>query len=206
MAITNGYCTLAEARAHLGITDAADTTDDTVIESRVEVASRAIEQLTGRRFYRNGTDETRTYTSRETDVFECPDDIGSITTLKTDEDGDRVYETLWTTDDYDTEPYNASLDGLPFARLRVTPAGTYAFPTVRRGVQIVGKFGYAATTPQPVKAACLILLTRIFRRKDTPYGTAGPSSIGLVTLIGESDPDVQALLMPFLRGIAGSGI
>ena len=42
MAITNGYATLAELKAYLGI---ADTVDDTMLENIIESASRSIDRI-----------------------------------------------------------------------------------------------------------------------------------------------------------------
>jgi hypothetical protein len=196
--ITNGYCTLAEARAQIGITVTADTTDDTVIEARVEAISRTIDALTGRRFYRNGTDEVRYYTSDSPYVLECPDDIGSITTLKTDDDGDRTYEHTWAATDFDLMPYNASLDSKPYTWIETTPDGDYVFPSTPKGVQITGKFGYAASTPPAIKAACLLATQKLFKRKDAPFGVEAGGDLGIMTLM-KTDPDLQSLLTPFIR-------
>ena len=203
MAITNGYCTLAEARAQIGITDATDTTDDSMIEAKVEAISRAIDAATGTRFYRNSEDETRYYTATNTIVLECPDDIGSLTTVKTDSDGDRTYEHTWAATDYDKTPFNAALDGRPYTTLEVTPAGRYSWPTIARGIELVGKFGYAATTPVAIKAACLLAMQKLFKRKDAPFGVEGSGDLGIMTLM-KTDPDLQALLTPFIRNLGAA--
>jgi phage gp36-like protein len=52
VAITNGYCTLAELKASLNITDAVD---DTALEAAITSASRMIDDYTERFFYVNGT-------------------------------------------------------------------------------------------------------------------------------------------------------
>ena len=200
MAITNGYCTLAEARAQIGITEATDTTDDSMIEAKVEAISRAIDSATGTRFYRNGTDETRYYTGNDSLVFECPDDIGSVTTLTTDEDGDRTYERTWAATDYDLTPFNAVLDGKPYTALEVTPDGDYAFPTVRKGIQVLGKFGYSASTPAAIKAACLLAMQKLFKRKDAPFGVEGTGEQGIMQMM-KTDPDLVMLLSGFTRNV-----
>lgn len=198
MTITNGYCTLAEARAQIGITVTADTTDDSVIEARVEAISRTIDEVCGRRFYRNGTDEARYYTASSAYVLECPDDIGSITTLQTDSDGDRTYEDTWAATDYDLMPHNATLDGKPATWIEVTPDGGYTFPTVSKGVKITGKFGYGSTTPPAIKAACLLAVQKLYKRKDAPFGVEAGGELGIMTLM-KTDPDLDALLGPFRR-------
>ncbi len=189
MAITNGYCTLAEIKARLAITD---TTDDAILEQVVEAVSRWIDEFCRRRFWVNSVDETRYYTPEYTDLL-YTGDIVSITTLKTDEDGDRIYEKTWATTDYDLEPLNAALDGEPYTEIRTAPDGNYSFPLVAKGVQIVGQFGWPAV-PKQVKEACLLQSERIFRRKDAPFGVAGVAATGELALIPHLDVDVQELL------------
>ncbi len=198
MTISNGYTTLANLKARLKIST-TDTADDAVLEAVIEAASRAIDAHCGRHFYTTTTDETRYYTAEFADLLFLPDDVVSVTTLATDADGDRTYETTWAATDYDLEPDNAALGGEPYTRIAVTPAGRYAFPVgVRRGVKIAGKFGYASA-PKAVAEACLIQAARLFARKDAPFGAMGSPEFGQFTNIPKLDPDVAMLLRPFLR-------
>ena len=66
----------------------------------------------------------------------------SVTTLKTDLDGDRTYETTWATTDYDLLPLNAANEEKPFWEIAKAPNGVQSFPIKVRGVEIVGKWGY----------------------------------------------------------------
>ncbi len=52
MAVTNGYCTLLQLKAALGI---ADGIDDPLLEMAIESASRQIDSYTERYFYNAGT-------------------------------------------------------------------------------------------------------------------------------------------------------
>lgn len=200
MAITNGYAELSDLKGRLGITD---TTDDSIIENVIEAASRAIDRHCHRRFY--GVSETRYYTAEHGDALYLPDDLISVTTLKTDEDGDRTYEVTWATTDYDLLPYNAATDGIPYGWLETTPDGSYSFPAnIKRGVEIAGVFGYVAAStaaPDDVREACLLQATRLFKRKDTPFGLAGSPELGQgrMTTIPKLDPDVQVFLAPYRR-------
>ena len=200
MTISNGYCTLAEAKARLGIADAAD---DSVIENVVEAVSRWIDHYTGRRFF--AASDTRYYSPEWSDYLEV-DDLISVTTLKTDADGDRVYETTWATTDYELDPPNAQVEtpSRPYNAIRVTPLGRYAFPAARRAVQIVGSFGYASTTPDAINEACLLMTGRVFRRKDAPFGVVGSPDLGAVVNIRRLDPDVEMLLASFRRVVVGA--
>lgn len=191
MAITNGYATLAEAKAELRITDAAD---DTRLEDSIEAASRAIDNATGRAFY--ATTATKYYTPEFPDLL-WVDDLLSVTTLKVDEDGDRTYERTWATTDYDLEPYNRT----PYSKIRTTPNGRYAFPAdLRKSVEIAGSWGYCATGSHPddIKRACLLFAIRLFKRPDAPFGVLGGTELGFVR-VPALDPDVKAVLASYIR-------
>lgn len=209
MTISNGYITLAEARAVLYPADFTGTSANTRIEKTVEAASREIERVCHRRFY--GVPETRYYTAD--DGFELNvDDLTGTPTIATDEGGDGTYETTWNATDYSLkygDNYNASLDGKPYTQIEVSAAGTKNFPTsVKKGVRVYASFGYIASTnanncPAQVHDACLITVTRLFKRPDSPFGVAGgntqlgqpPIVIPRITL----DPDVMDLLAPLVR-------
>jgi hypothetical protein len=191
MAITNGYCTLAELRARLGITDASDLADDSILEATIEAASRAIDSFTGRQFY--ATSATRYFSAEDADCLFIPD-LLTVTTLKTDGDGDRTFETTWATTDYDLLPFNDS----PKTRIELAPNGNNTFPTHAKGVEIVGSWGYSSTTPDMINEACLIQAARLYKRKDAPFGVLGTPETG-VARIPRVDMDVMQLIEPFRR-------
>lgn len=195
MTVTNGYCTVAQLKLQAGIDDVID---DTILENAINSVSRWIDNYCWRRFFSTTADETRYYTPQGGGVV-IPDDIVSITTLKTDDDSDRVYETTWSaTADYDLEPVNAALDGWPYTKICVNPNSSKYFPKVKRGVEIVGKFGWS-TAPAEILQACLIQSARIFKRKDSPYGIAGTTQLGVLQLIPGLDSDVKAMIDQYRR-------
>lgn len=196
MTITNGYTTLAELKGRLGIAT-ADTADDTRLEGMVEAISRAIDELCGRRFYTTSSDETRYFTAEFVEVL-SPGDLVSLTTLQTDEDGDRVYERTWAATDYDLEPFNAALDGEPYTEIHTSPNGSYAFPTTRKGVKLVAKFGWS-TTPKAVAEGCLLLCEKLFRRKDAIFGVVAGGELGELKQMMRDDPEINLLLYPLRK-------
>ncbi len=200
MTVTNGYCTLAELRARLQF-QTADTADDAILESVIMGVSRWIDNYTGRRFY--AASDTRYYTAEFADEI-AVDDLLSVTSLSTDDDGDRTYETTWAATDYDLEPSNAATDSQPYTRICTSPQGRYAFPTGRKGVKLVGSFGYASSTPAAIKEACLLQCERLYKRKDAPFGVIGSAEMGQMMVIAKLDPDVQLLLSGFRRMAVGS--
>ncbi len=198
--ITNGYCTLADVKAALRITDAVD---DSLIEIAIESASRQIDGFCNRVFY--STTATRVF--QNVDTFVCnTDDIISITTLKTSDDGVN-YDTVWTTGDYQLEPLNGVSGGLVQPYTRIRAIGDFLFPIWSvtgtysnfAPVQIQGVFGWSAV-PTAVKQAALLLAMRQFKRYDSPLGVAGFGDLGAIR-VGRVDPDVEALLMPFRKSV-----
>ena len=198
MAISNGYCTLADVKSALRITDAVD---DSLIELSVEAASREIDGYCQRAFY--STTATRVFNTTNSLLCET-DDIVSVTTLKTSEDGVN-YDTTWAVSDFQLEPLNGVTAGLTQPYTRIRAIGDYLFPIWSvtgtysnfAGVQIQGVFGWSAV-PVAVKQACILLAMRQFKRYDSPLGVAGFGDIGVMR-VGRVDPDVEALLMPFKK-------
>jgi hypothetical protein len=197
MAITNGYCTLAELRGRLGLLD-ADTTDDTKLESIVEAVSRLIDNWTARHFYQTSAGTVKYFTANEHDILFIPD-ITTLTALATDETGERTYPTAWATTDYDLEPFNAAGESKPYTYITLPPQGRYTFPEgVGRGVKITGTWGWPSV-PLPIKEACLLQSARLFKRKDSIFGVVGSSELGQMMQITRLDPDVQMLVDPYRR-------
>lgn len=193
MAITNGYTTLAQLRAKLTI-PTADTADDTMLENIVEAVSRWIDAYCGRIFYTTGS-ETRVYTPT-TATLCITDDIATITSVKIDT-GSRAYGTTLASTDYDTLPFNTAAKVTPIMGLQITPNGTQRFyPTISKSVQVVGTFGVPSgcTWVEQAREACEIQASRIYKRKDAPFGVIGTGALGQVSVIEGLDSDVKALL------------
>lgn len=201
MAITNGYCTLAELKASLAITDSVD---DTPLEAAVTAASRMIDDYTGRFFYADGTTQSpvyRYYTPEDAYILPV-DDFVSITQIATDDNFNQTYESVWTTADFLTEPINNPRRGWPYSR--ILAVGSYVFPYfLPQAVRVRGVWGWSAT-PSEINMATLIQASRLFVRRQSPFGIAGTPDLGTVRLSAKLDADVEALVRPFRKqnGIA----
>lgn len=199
MPIVNGYTTLPALKAYKSILS-VNATDDGVIEALAEAASRYIDRFTGRRFYTTQNDETRTYQAAN-GARVYPDDIISVTTLKTDEDGDRTYEITWAATDYDLLPDNAALNGEPYTYIQVAPLGRYSFPLQRRGVQVVGKFGYSSTTPDDIELACQMIVVSLYQNRfgGQTEGAATITGAGVVITPKDIPAGAVEIIKKFAR-------
>jgi hypothetical protein len=196
VAITNGYCTLNDVKAALNI---EDSMDNAAIEVAIATASRMIDDYTGRFFYKDGTvgtPATRYYTP--TDYWILPtDDFVSISEIATDDNFNRTYDTIWTADDSMFEPVNNPSRGWPMSR--ILAVGSYVFPfNLPQSVRLKGIFGWSAV-PAEVNSATQIQASRLFLRRQSPFGIAGSTDIGTVRLAAKLDADVEALLRPLRR-------
>src|SRR5690606_38402049 len=103
MALTHPYLTLQElqdlARDQL-------TAYDTEYQRAIAAASRQIDDYCGRHFWKEETPSERLFRPDEVDLlwtgdFATTDDL----VVKTDEDGDGVFETTWSATDWQAEPF-----------------------------------------------------------------------------------------------------
>lgn len=205
MAIVNGYCSLAQVKSELGI---SDTADDTLIEQSVEAASRQIDGQCGRRFWQDGTAVAREYWADGTDCVET-DDISTVTGLvvKTDVDGDLVYETTLTINtDFIVVPVNAAdrVPVWPYTGLLLSGLSTQAFPTGRTpGVQVTAKFGWPAV-PDDIEKACIIQAIQLFKAKDAVFGAVSFGDAGVAMRVRSAlNPLAQALIDPYAHPSLG---
>jgi len=194
LAITNGYCSLADVKASARITD---NVDDAMLELAVESASRLVDSYTQRYFYNAGT-ATRLFTPQDSYITEI-DDLVSITTLQTS-DGDN-FGTTWASKDYQLEPLNGVVDGLtgyPATRIRAIDDFLFNYLDGEATVRITGVWGWSAV-PTAVKQATVIQASRIFKRNDSPLGIAGFGEMGAVRVGTQLDPDVKQLIEPYRK-------
>jgi hypothetical protein len=104
-------------------------------------------------------------------------DLVSVTTLKTDDDGDGVFETTWSTTDYELQPVNAAAEARPRPYTSIAAVGSKLFPASystgrRRRAQLVGVLGWP-TLPAPVTEAGAILATDYLALGGMKFGVQG---------------------------------
>lgn len=212
MSITNGYATLAQLKARLGITG---TSEDTLLEEAVQSASREIDKFCRRRFYKDTNATARVYDlNHDLGILDSclaiVDDFWDTTGLivKTDTGGDGSYATTWTTSDYQLAPLNGIVEGesgWPYWKIQAVrslwfPSWPYrGVPLARRGpapLQVTAKWGWTAV-PDPVYQACLIIATANYKLKDAAFGAVGIGDLGVVTVT--QVPAAMNKLKPYVR-------
>lgn len=194
MAITNGYCTLADVKAALRITD---TIDDALLENSINSASRMIDQYCNRYFYSTSAGEVRYY--KANDGFTCwIDDAQSISEVKTSSTDPLIFDTTWDVADYQVMPANRWANGAYYPITAITATDNLLFPVWAdiALVKITGTFGWSSV-PEPIKFACIIQASRLFKRLESPLGVAGVSDIGIMRVGANIDGDVAQLINPF---------
>lgn len=197
--IENGYATLAELKAYIqvrGSSTSTDAGDDAVMETLIESASRKIDEITGRKFYKNSVDEVRYFETD--DPYYCDaTDIVSVTTLAVDYVQTRTYTNLASTD-FELLPDNASLDGKPYSAVAIAPTSAAYFPSGRRGVKITGVFGWSAA-PTNIKEDCLAISHNLWmsRSGQTSAGKVSITASGIVIRPEEIPSHVMDDLLKF---------
>lgn len=173
------YFTPAELKSRKGITDKYD---DLEILAACTAATQGINDVCDRTFGR--VTQTRTIAAgcgSELDVL----DLVSVTALKTDEDGDGVFEATWSASDYQLGPIDAPWKyGTPWPYIQVLAIGGRRFPVrVSTGrydrVQIEGVWGWPRL-PIPVKQAAAIVASDLLKLGGMSFGIQQYGEYGAV--------------------------
>lgn len=205
--MANEYISKDELKATLSI-DGSDTFADPDLALAVSAASRAIDKVCGRRFWKDAdANQARYYTpdlpfrdDSPAPEFLAIDDLVELTSFKVDADGDGAFETTWTSlVDFVLAPLNAQADGEPWTYVKLLSR----LPRTERSVEVTGKFGWPAV-PDQVKEAATILASKLAKRaREAPFGVAGIGYEGAAVRIARTDPDVCWLLEPLKKTAVG---
>lgn len=195
----NIYSTPARVKNRLSI---GDTLDDAAILAALETVSREIDRYCGRRFY---VELATRYYGAHSGCLRV-DDLLAVTSLKTDTGGDRTYTDVWALTDYDLDPPNALLESPPepYTRIHLAPHGNYRFSSDRRGIQIVGKWGY-----YEVLETVGSLLAEVADTAETALDIADGQAFDIgETLLVDSEQlyvtDVESNTLTVVRGVNGT--
>jgi hypothetical protein len=198
MTITDGYCTLQELKAYMGITTVSN---DVVLEVAINTASRAIDQHCGRRFAKDTSATARTFEVVDSGSVDV-DDFWTTTGLvvKSDDDDDGTFEITWAASEYELKPANGMVSGLtgfPYWRIRAVEARR--FPTITKRTQVVqvtAQWGWNAV-PSAVYQSCLELAKDAFKAREATSSILGNETFGIVRI--RQSAMVSAWLEPYCR-------
>lgn len=141
--MANSYADLTTLKS-AGVLNISDTSLDARLLALLEDVSPWIDNYCNRHFY--VLEAARRFDGPGGQELAVPDLI-SVTTLRTDEDQDRVFEVTWGSGDYLLYPLNAEPQqpwGRPYVRVLVdSDAGSKtAFPWGKSTVEINGQWGF----------------------------------------------------------------
>lgn len=193
------YAVLAELKSALRITDASD---DALLQLALDTASGMIDAHCDRTFVASELASARSFppSGGRVDV----DDIWTTDGLIV-----AVYNQIVSPEvegvsaGYVLEPLNAPDYGEPYTS--ISYSGGPGWPTHwgfwrTRNVIVTAKWGYAGAVPQAVRQACLLQASRLFARRNSPFGIAGSPDMGSeLRLLAKVDPDVAVMLAPFVK-------
>jgi hypothetical protein len=193
------YASLASFKQAIGI-GTADTTDDSALQSVLDATDALIDNYCDRRQGFGTATETRYYTASNWN-YVLTDDIVSISSLQTDDNGDGSYETTWTSGtDYNLAPGNAALDGWPYTEIDTSVTAPRAFPSgVYRGVKVTGVFGWPSV-PSAVVQAAVIQAGAVWSSRTSPFAVVGSAELGgLLRMTRALHPEAQVLLEQYRK-------
>ncbi|MGA0894499.1 MAG: hypothetical protein ACO3S5_07720 [Ilumatobacteraceae bacterium] len=210
MAITNGYCTLAELKPELRIPVLTDIDDDARLEVAIAAASRQIDAHCGRRFWQDSGVVQREFYAN--DYRRCEvDDISTTTSMvvQIDDDDDGTFETtLHINTDFILRPLNANhrVPVWPWEEIVLVDAINGNFPmsqSGRPGVRVTARFGWPAV-PDDVKKACMVQSAMLFKSADAVFGVTEFANAGAAMRVGRTmNPIAAALLEPYCKPRVG---
>lgn len=173
-----------------------DAVDNAQLALAITAASRAIDRHTNRQFGLVSAPEQRFYTGtydrrRGRWVIDI-DDLMTVTGLV-------VTAKAGTVDVFAKQPVNAAAEARPWIRLVVAPESAAAPNGDEDEVSVTARWGWTVV-PDTIEQATLLQASRLFTRRDAPFGVAGSPDVGSeMRLLAKVDPDVAVVLGPYIR-------
>lgn len=193
------YASLAELKAALRITDVAD---DVLLQLALDSASELVDKHCGRTFVVNVVATTRKFepVGNRVEI----DDVYTTTDLVVSAAGTVIpAEVVGVSSGYQLGPRWAAQSGEPWTSL--TYSGTWGTGTLWGSwwspeVTVAARWGYGTAVPVLVKQATLLQASRLFSRRQSPYGVAGSPELGSeLRLLARVDPDVAVMLSALVK-------
>lgn len=193
------YCTAADVIEQLtdGQIDQWTTGYDDIIARCITSASRAVDAFLKRKpgAFAVSATETRFYTGSGTACQYVDEMAAAPTLVSVAESGNLSNYTDYDPSDYLLYPDNALLDGVPYTRIDIAPAGSKTiWAPYRRAVKVTARFGFSTVAPPEIAEATIIMAVRLFKRAQGAYqDTLANAELGQIRYT-KLDPDVERLL------------
>jgi uncharacterized phiE125 gp8 family phage protein len=189
------YCTLAEVKSSLRITD---NIDDAIITKAITAAEETIDAYCARSFGKTSS-IVRYYAPRDSFITDI-DDLVTLTSIVTmADDSQSSYTITWSAEDFQLEPLNGYVDGAYSPATRIRAIGNYTFLTLdgEATVKVTGIFGWNSV-PGSISQAAILLASRIYKRNDSPLGIIS-GELGSMRVGVRLDPDVEHMIQRYRR-------
>jgi hypothetical protein len=163
--------------------------DDAMLEEYIEEASRWIDDYTGMTFFAES--ETRSFVvgkDTEGSLLWLDKPLLSVTTL-TNGDDDVIESTEYVLIEINGPPYDQ-------IKLRSDSSKSWQYTTGADVdfIEVAGTWGNYSTTPTPIRSACTLMASRLWKRKDSIFGVAGNTQLGQLNMQIPVDKTIIALL------------
>lgn len=202
MALGDSYATLAELQARIATGQTVPSSLNTTLTECLATASRAVEKACGRQFNVATSATARVYEPCS-DLLVEVDDISTTLGLivKVDTAGDGTYATTVSSSNYELRPLNGVVDGeqgWPYWQIH---AVNYCWPIwwQRAPIQVTATWGWTAV-PAGIKEGTLILAEEIYKLRDTPFGTGGYGTFGIIR--ARQNPNCWLRIAPYAKSAA----
>ncbi len=187
------YVSVEELRKELNL--AGTTYADQSMKRAVQAASKALDNITGRRFTLGTPGEVRVYRPMAADWLYI-DDVTAVTSVV--QNG----TTLALNTDYTLQPTACAFPGPPYDVLRAPPSsllGSFGTSNGWADVSVTGTFGWPSV-PAPIQEATMILASRYLQRtRAAPFGILTFGDSGEAARLTRNDPDFSSLVGPYTR-------
>lgn len=188
------YVSVEELRKELNLQ--GTTYADQSMRRAVQAASKALENITGRRFTLGSPGEARTYRAGPSADYLYINDVTAVTSVV--QNG----ATLALNTDYTLQPTACAFPGPPYDVLRSPRSsllGTFGTTNGWADVTVTGTYGWPAV-PAPIQEATMILASRYLQRtRSAPFAILTFGDSGEAARLTRTDPDFASLVGPYTR-------
>jgi hypothetical protein len=176
---------------------------DSIIDDVIDAISRDIEDFCRRQFNDSGSVSPRVYRAIDHETV-LVDDFWTAEgfILQTDDDNDGIFETTWTSDQYELRPLNGIRNGRPgfpyWEIARRHNSQNRFHPNNLAQVQVTAQWGWQSV-PTSVIQAAKMLAADTFQLKDSRLGIAGSDQFGTVVRVKDNGM-ARKRLSNYIRG------